>query len=71
MTLRAHLTLALLGAALLTGCGDGSGGSAGSARILDVSAFPEPRLIQTVEGFDGPESVYYDGGQDVWFVSSQ
>lgn len=60
-------TVALLTAAALAGCG-GDGGS--SPPALDVSDFPAPRLVQTVGGFDGPESVYFDAGQDVWFVSS-
>lgn len=69
-TRRVHTRfVAPMTAALLAACGgDGTGGS--TPPRLDVSGFPVPRLVQTVEGFQGPESVYYDAGQDVWFVSS-
>lgn len=68
MRIRAPIpTLAAL--LVLTACG-GDGRPAGSAATLDTSGFATPRLVQTLEGFQGPESVFYDAGQDVWFVSS-
>lgn len=67
-TRRVPLATAALLTAAVAACGGGEGGP--PLPVLDVSGFPAPRLVQTLEGFDGPESVYYDAGQDVWFVSS-
>lgn len=37
---------------------------------MDTAELGAPTLAMTLEGFEGPESVLYDGEQDVWFVSS-
>ena len=36
----------------------------------DFDSLDAPLLLTTLTGFEGPESVYYDPDQDVWFVSS-
>jgi len=63
----AALALSLSATLVLSSCGgDSTGGDPGQG----AGEPPEPRLVQTVEGFSEPESVFYDAGQDVWFVSS-
>lgn len=70
MQKRADLPVARIRAlTLLTALAAGACGE-GSLPVLDTSELPVPRLVQTVEGFEGPESVYFDASQDVWFVSS-
>ena len=47
-----------------------SAGCAGAPERDDDGAPDEARAIAAYAGFYGPESVTYDAGQDVWFVSN-
>ncbi len=74
----ACLTAAL--ALVLSACGTGSetaDSATADAEPADAIGTPipfdsldAPVLLATLTGFEGPESVYYDADQDVWFVSS-
>lgn len=45
---------------------------AGSAEGVAMGfSTSELRFVQNIAGFQGPESVKYDPGQDVWFVTNQ
>ena len=65
----------LLPLLLVAACGGGNDEPAqeasadAPASAWGASAEPSQR-VATLTGFDGPESVMYDPGQDVWFVSS-
>lgn len=67
---------ALLSAALLFSACDSAPDSEvspaadGTVELMSPSELPAPTLVTTLTGFEGPESVYYDADQDVWFVSS-
>lgn len=74
----ARLFVTLSASVLLVACGSDepaelnrevdTGGA--TAELIAFDDLEAPVLTATLTGFDGPESVYYDADQDVWFVSS-